>query len=83
MSSVRIYKTKKELERTRLSKGHDKSGTRGRRKIYYTVHCELHGVRSKSDIEKVVIVGEPTSRRKSLTMGCPICHSLKIVKEIA
>lgn len=45
---------------------HDHSATRGKRKHFYTVHCEKHGKMYSHSVEKVVVVPEGA-------IGCPLC----------
>jgi len=51
---------------------HDHSGTVGRRKVYYTTHCEIHGTKGKGSVEKEVRVSEVTGRKAKYS-GCPLC----------
>lgn len=55
-----------------IKAGTDKSGTRGKRNVYYTVHCDIHGVKRPCDVEKTVIVA-PTTGRRAKKAGCPAC----------
>lgn len=71
---IRIYKTKKQERASRLQKGHDHKGTRGKRKVFYAVHCEIHGKAAFGSVEKIFIV-PPVTGRKAKTYGCPMCRA--------
>ncbi len=56
-------------------KGHDHSGTRGRRTRYATVSCFIHGIQERSMPVgiKSVCVPVPRTKRERLS-GCPVCR---------
>jgi hypothetical protein len=69
----RIYKNKKELAAAKRGKGHDKSGTKGKRTGPYVVSCEIHGSKRLGDGEKTIIVQAVIGRRAK-SAGCPLCR---------
>lgn len=65
-------------------KGHDKSGTRGKRSRYATTVCSIHGSQEKGMVTgyKTVKVAIPTTKRERMA-GCPLCRREKNMAAVA
>lgn len=64
--------TWRKMKRIR-ARGKGTTHTHGKRKLWFEVHCEIHGRSSGANIPKMVKVTRPVGKHKMLYRGCPMC----------